>query len=72
MYNTQNQLNRHLLPKYTNLVCCELSKKWQRKLSKGHYACCDLVKYDLVALYGIESSSILYNTLYVMYDHTIL
>ena len=34
-----------------------------------HYTCCDLVAYNLVASYGIESSSILYNT-YVTYNRT--
>ena len=33
---------------------------------------CDLVTYDLVMVYGIESSSILYNTSYAMYDRAIL
>ena len=28
---------------------------------KGRYTRCDLVSYDLVVLYGIESSSILYD-----------
>ena len=31
---------------------------------KGCYTRCDLVAYDLVVLYGIESSSILYDMLY--------
>ena len=38
---------------------------------KGCYKRCDLVAYDLVVSYGIESSSILYNTSYAMYNHTI-
>ena len=31
-----------------------------------------VVIYDLVTSYGIESSSILYDTLYATYDHAIL
>ena len=40
--------------------------------SKGYYTCCDLSTYDLVALYGVESSSILYNMSYAMYNHVIV
>ena len=35
---------------------------------KAQYTRCDLVVYDLVASYGIESSSILYDMLYAMHD----
>ena len=38
----------------------------------AQYTRCDLVAYDLVASYGIDSSSILYDTSYATYDHTIL
>ena len=40
-------------------------------LTKAQYTRCDLVAYDLVTSYGIDSSSILYDTLYATYDHTI-
>ena len=36
--------------------------------TKGRYTRCDLVTYDLVVSYGIESSSILYDTSYATYD----
>ena len=36
--------------------------------AKGRYTCCDLVAYDLVTLYGINSSSILYDMSYATYD----
>ena len=39
---------------------------------KAQYTRCNLVTYDLVASYGIESSSILYDTSYATYNHTIL
>ena len=35
---------------------------------KAQYTRCDLAAYDLVASYGIESSSILYDTSYATYD----
>ena len=39
---------------------------------KAACTCCDLVAHDLVVSYGIEGSSILYNTSYATYDCAIL